>query len=932
MPRPRPLVVALAFLGCFVGAAWAQSAKVSALYEDALKRYQARELDAAAIQLKNALQEDRKFLPAQLLLGKVELENSSPNAAEGAFLQALSLGASRSEVVVPLARALMAQGKQARLLADANLQVAGLAPQTQAQLLLVRGAALSDLGDERAALDAILQARALAPQSADSWVAETPIRIRTNKFPEALAAAERALELDPRNADAHNQRGAALHVLGRLADATQAYSNALAIEPQHLDALLARAGLALDREDLRAAKQDIDRVRAKYPRDPRADYLAALVAERSADRAGSLAAMQRVADLLGPVPLENLRFRPQFLLLGALAHHAIGATAKARPYLEYLIKQQPRSPGTKLLAQLLFDAGEVENGVRLLEQYLQLVPNDLQAMGLLATGHSKAGRQSKAIQLMSRALERGDNTELRSVLGSSLLRAGQFGAAQKELEQAWQRTPRSPSAGVALAMLYLRTQQAAKAAEVARALVALDPSVATYPHLLGMAQAGQGKGKDARASFEKALQLGRHIPEVHMSLARLDAAEGKLSAALSRLNEVHRRNTEAIEPMLELAALHMRHREPDKAQGWLERAAAAAGPRDTRAGVALTNLLLVRLQTAKAVEQAKNVLAKQPENTDLLALLARTLLASGDANGARAPLLNASRRVSSADELAEIGALQLDAGDLPNGYYTLSKATESDPKHFRSQLLLARAEAQRGDLAAASRRAAQLESSNPRDAATHLLAADIATSRQQPAAALKSLRRAHELEPSALTAARLFQHLAVQDAGAAAQQFAESWLKRHPDDLPMLRSLAQHLAARQQLREAKLAYEQLLRRQPTDAPALNNLALVLLRLGERDAALATAERALAQAPREARVIDTVAWLLHLKGEHARALAMLRDARTRAPEHAEIRYHLAAALARAGNTAEARQEIESALAQPNGLVSVKEARELASTLK
>jgi hypothetical protein len=88
----KPLAHVLLCFALASPLAMAQNAKAGRFYEDALKRYQAQDLDGATVQLKNALQEDRKFLPALMLLGRASLENSSPGAAEGAFLAALDLG------------------------------------------------------------------------------------------------------------------------------------------------------------------------------------------------------------------------------------------------------------------------------------------------------------------------------------------------------------------------------------------------------------------------------------------------------------------------------------------------------------------------------------------------------------------------------------------------------------------------------------------------------------------------------------------------------------------------------------------------------------------------------------------------------------------------------------------------------------------------
>ncbi len=148
MTRHPVLISALlaAALGATAPAAQAQdTAKASRFYEDALQRYEKRDVTGAIIQLKNALQADKTQLPVHVLLGKALLADSQPTAAEVEFNEAIRLGVNRAEVAVHLAAAMNAQGKQPQMLDDPRLQPAGLPPGIQQQVLLLRAAAQSDM-------------------------------------------------------------------------------------------------------------------------------------------------------------------------------------------------------------------------------------------------------------------------------------------------------------------------------------------------------------------------------------------------------------------------------------------------------------------------------------------------------------------------------------------------------------------------------------------------------------------------------------------------------------------------------------------------------------------------------------------------------------------------------------------------------------------
>ena len=69
-----PLVLVATLLGLST-ATNAADEKASKFYEDALVRFERKDLDGAIIQLKNALQIDKNMLPVQVLLGKALLKN-----------------------------------------------------------------------------------------------------------------------------------------------------------------------------------------------------------------------------------------------------------------------------------------------------------------------------------------------------------------------------------------------------------------------------------------------------------------------------------------------------------------------------------------------------------------------------------------------------------------------------------------------------------------------------------------------------------------------------------------------------------------------------------------------------------------------------------------------------------------------------------------
>jgi len=433
----------------------AADAKASKYYEDALVRYEKKDIPGAIIQLKNAIQIDKSMLPVHLLLGKALMQNGEVAGAEVAIQEALRLGVNRAELVVLLGQAYIAQGKHIPFLDQATFSTAGLPLSVQLQLHLLRASALTDLGRPREALKAIDEARVIDGRSPDVWLAEVPVRVRAGQLKEAMDAADKALALAPNLAEGWYQKGSVQHARGDMTAALASYDKALQILPEHVDGRVSRAGIYLDLGRYADATKDVAELRRLYPDDPRGAYLKALLAEREGDSAASIAALKEVTELLDPVPIDFIRYRPQMLMLNGLSHFGLNEREKAKQFLEAYQKVQPVSPVNKLLARLYLSDGNPAAAINLLESYLKVQPGDGQALTQLASAHMALGRPGKATALMQQALKTQDNPNFRTALGMSLVGGGQAANGIVELEAAYKKDPRQTQAATALIQLYL---------------------------------------------------------------------------------------------------------------------------------------------------------------------------------------------------------------------------------------------------------------------------------------------------------------------------------------------------------------------------------------------------------------------------------------------------------------------------------------------
>lgn len=905
--------------------------KAAQYYEDALKRYQRGDLPGARVQLKNALQIDKSMLQVQLLLGRVLLDSSEVVAAEVALNEALRLGVDRAEVAPSLARALLDQSRPQEVIDHARFALEGLPSDARQDLLLLKAAAASDLGEHKRALAFLDEARAASGDRAEIWLAETPLRIRSGQFAKALESASRALALVPASAEAHYSLGSAFHAQAQLVPALKAYDEALRLAPTHQEALIARAGLHLDLGNADLAGRDLKTLKATRPREPRGAYLSAQLAQRRGDPVAARAALMEVTALLDAVPQAMLRFKPQLLMLGGLAHHGLGQYGKAKPYLEAVQRLPGGIAAYKLLAQIYIAEGNLDRAVSTLEDYLRTAPRDLMAVELLAQAHVRAKRPTRAVQALRAALALTESPALRASLGLALVGAGKVDEALPELEAAWTKGTQELRAGAALVNLYLQRKEVAKAQRLADTLVKRQPANPGFQDLLGTVRSRAGDLPGARKAFEEAVRLDPKALPPRLNLARMDADAGRPQEAADRLAEALKIDERSIDAMLELGLLTERLGRRDQAVSWYTKAADVGGARDLRAALSLIALHLRAGEAPLALKATERLSPGTSEDIVVLLATVRAQLANGDASGARALLARATRLANfDVDTQVELSLLQLAAGNPAGAAYNLQKALSTAPQHLRANAILVDVLLRQGDLDKAQQTARAIAARHPKRAVGHMLEGDVASARGNAAAALSMYKRAHQVEPSSTTLLKLHA-VQARIEPAAARQAIERWIQSNPKDLAVRHAHAGALSRTGLHAEARKAFEAILALAPDDARALNDLANVLTRLRD-PAALPTAERALKLAPTNANVIDTVAWAARAAGQSERALQLLRDARLRAPASAEIRFHLAQVLADAGRRSEARQELEPALRNGQWFESVQEARALMETLK
>lgn len=191
------------------------------------------------------------------------LDAANFQAAEARLRQALHFSPDNPAIMTNLSVALLQQGKRADARSFAADAVAANPRSVEALLVLADcHTHAGDLTDALADYDRVI---ALEPRIAEAHNNRGLILHRLERPAEALASCDQAIALSPGMSDAHVNRGNALSALGHRDDALAAYDQALALSPDRAEAQLGRGNLFCDQNRPEEALAAYDRALALKP-------------------------------------------------------------------------------------------------------------------------------------------------------------------------------------------------------------------------------------------------------------------------------------------------------------------------------------------------------------------------------------------------------------------------------------------------------------------------------------------------------------------------------------------------------------------------------------------------------------------------------------------------------------------------------------------
>ena len=729
------------------------------------------------------------------------------------------------------------------------------------------------------------------------------------KYKEASILYRRALQLDARFADAWYHLGLTNEKLGQGAGALAAFQRAVELDPNNEDTnirladIYARAGLVAPddtRRDLMISALDplVKRLLKKNPHSYDGLRLAGYLALIEHDRKLAIARF-RAANEAKP-------WEPEVMLRLADTLAVDGQTQEAAKLGEELLaRHKDNLPMYSFLYDLYLRTSRPDLAEQTLKRRIQNMPEDGHGRIQLALIYYITGRHQEMLAVIQGL--RDDRKKIPGVDGligdfdviigdwnaaveafrdgakfnakeraayeekaiDALALEGKKSEALAAADRLYKSAPRDPGVAAFRAMLRAQIDPRELQASIAamESLAAQNPSQPLIHFYLGKlyVQKADSKGlAKARVQLQTALAERPDLMPAKTLLAQVNLMQLDGAGSVQAADDVLRRDPGNLSARISRALAYSMLHEPAKARQDLEVALTLhKSSIEARLGLAGIDLAQKHYQNA----EKGFAMAAQAGDPRGYVGLAQVAAAQGNVNKAIGMLRTECARIpDSRDCVSALAALELQAGHLLEAKNAYVRMTQMEPQSAAAFGRLGDAQFKMGDAAGA----------------------------------LASFRKARELDPTDVSSA-LGMAVILDASGKRAQ--------------------------------AASAYEETLRLDSTNAQALNNLAYIKAEQGtDLDRALAMAQKAVQQSSENTSFQDTLGLVYYKRGLIESSIGVYQPLVKKYPDNSWFHLHLAMALYAAAKPDQAAKELRIAMREGPSAGEQHDIAELAAKLR
>lgn len=735
-----------------------------------------------------------------------------------------------------------------------------------------------------------------------------------------------ALQIDPKDAQAHYQSGRAAERLGDPKQAVAHYQAAIDNDSKHL---IARA--ALGRLFLLGGAPDraLQIVEAGLAQDSKNAQLLTVRAAGRAQRGDMPGAFEDAEAAAAAAPDDEYA-----IALLASLYRQNARSDKAIEIINNGLKHLPDSVDLRvILAELELGNQHPELAETQLKKVVELKPTDITHRYRLVRFYLMQKNAAAAEATLRSALAAmPDNVDLKLKLAQLLVSHSGFDAADAQFKKFVAADPDNGDLKLTQARFYEAHAKPKEAEAAYRHLIReyeLKPVGLTARTRLAVQLSENPKTRtEAEQLVETVLKENPRSNDALALRANLAMARGDTLTAITDLRAVLRDQPNAVAVKRTLARAHLKNNETPLAEELL-RSAVQANPKDVSVRMDLADLLA---QTGRA-DQARPILEQLASDAPTDIMIRERLFR------VQAALKDMDAAARTADELIRLqpkvplghflrGSIWEEKDAFDQAIAEYEQALELRPDAAEPLTALVRVDMSRKQPALAMKRLDDALARNANNVIASNLKAQLLAGRGDLQPAIDEFERAIAKAPQWWVPYRglAMTYLKSKKNDAALATF-ERGLKATDTAASLAIDLAAFYERTGRTDDAIRVYEQLVKKEPQSLGAANNLAMLLASYRTDKTSLdRAAELAgkLANATDPA-VLNTRGWVKYKRGEFDDAVALLQEAADKAPDSPLMRYHLGMAQLKAGDKGGAARNLATAVASERPFHGQEEAR-------
>jgi tetratricopeptide (TPR) repeat protein len=562
-------------------------------------------------------------------LGGLELRRGQSQEAEAAFKQAVVVGATNPVAHIALANYYRATGR----FSDAEPELKKAIELDPKNIIANRLLAVIYLSSGRAAAaEAPLKAIVEHNSSPETKLGLADYYVSQGRDNDALAILNALVQAKEGGAAPQARIAGIDYKQGRVAQAHKSVADQLAKDPENPQLLVLQGGWwASENKVEDAYRAAVAAVRADNDSAPAHALLGAML-DRKGNIAEAIGEYQQVVRIAPRDAAANIELAKLHLRSGQ-PQQAIGSAEQA-------LREQPLNGSARaLLASALLADGQLSRAEAEADLIVKGAPSRPEGHILVGEVLYRRNQPAAARQAFEKALQL-DPSSTRASSGLALIEVGSKQAPQTvaRLDAQLAKNPKDPRLTLLTGRAYATTGNMAKAEELFRRAITLDPTFAEAYNTLGQLYVQQNKLDQARSEYQALAAKQPNNIQAQTMVAMLLHAKGKTAEAKAQYEKVVALDQRASVAANNLAYLYAEEGGNLDIALNLAQSAKAASPDDPDVDDTLGWIYYKKNLPALAIEPLRRSVEKDGKNAVYLFHLGMAYLKAGDARSGRSML------------------------------------------------------------------------------------------------------------------------------------------------------------------------------------------------------------------------------------------------------------------------------------------------------